>query len=606
MNKKQGKRAVICGGPPFQKGGFHVKKYTGCEFDPDFNRLDVDILCLSGKSDVIQELPDPEDPYQAPHIGIFHRQILVEDKKENYCVYIPDRFPPFGDGIFVFIPGKVSAEEYINKSGIKEIADKHHMVLLVLPSEEKNWKERSVESILAYARNAFLDMNLRDLYSWNEASYYVLGIEDGAYGANVFTMMYSSVLAAAVMRGDFAVDQEFLETVQSMPSDGNLHMLKCENPIPVWLIGNDDVSAGYYRHACNTEEEYSSVNGVKRYLPVPDPVMNLMDEQSVSEVWISSEDDIKEWNVSTFFEQAAEFLLRFKRWAGTGNRKLRRTMTVQDIGLIKKEIIVDGKKRYWYVYEPSEYKYHTDKKIPMVIGLHGLCGTGEFWAQNTEWHRVAEARNFIMVYPTAYMRIYGECMCATPAWAGSGMESSDKHDDILFFKTLIEEMCKSYPIDRERIYVAGHSNGSAMTQKLIEKMPEFFAAFGPNGYAEGDVGEKYCKLKPYEHSFVCPTWLFKGEKDIGSKADLGEYSANTHVLKRLCEQNGADYEKPKIYENGIYTHYVWYDKNAVPVVRFSALAGFPHAYTPENAWMTWDEYFCKFKRNEDGSVEYLA
>ena len=51
---------------------------------------------------------------------------------------------------------------------------------------------------------------------------------------------------------------------------------------------------------------------------------------------------------------------------------------------------------------------------------------------------------------------------------------------------------------------------------------------------------------------------------------------------------------------------MWYDKQRVPVVRFSALKGFPHAYTPENAWMTWDEYFCKFKRKRDGSVEYLG
>lgn len=583
-----------------------MDNYQGYEFDPEFNRVDVEILCVSAKSDVVQKPADPADPYRAPHTGIFKRRIITEGQEESYFVYIPENFPPFGDGIFVFAPSGVPAEEYILHSGIKEMADDNTMVLLVLQSEGTAWRKRSVENILAYARGAFLDMSLRDLYSWNEAAYYVLGMGDGAYGANVFTIMYSSILAASVMRGDSAVEEDFLRVVKKLPSDGNKFMPKCENPIPVWLIGNDPVSEEYYRHACNVEEDYSIGNCAKKYHAKPDPRLNLTDEQAVAEVWSSSEEDVKSWSDGKFFAQVARFLLRFKRWAGTGNRKLRRTMTVEDMGLIKKEAEVDGKKRYWYVYEPSAYKQNKDQKLPMVIGLHGLCGTGEFWAQNSEWHRVAESRNFIVVYPTAYMRIYGECMCATPAWTGSGMELTDGHDDIPFFKKLVHDMCEEYPIDRERIFAAGHSNGSAMTQKLIEEMPEVFAAFGPNGYSENDIGDNGSALEPYQHSVVCPTWLFKGEKDIGSKASLTEGCANACVIRRLCEQNGADYQAPRVYQNGIYTHYIWYSEEHVPVVRFSALTGFPHAYTPENAWMTWDEYFCRFRRKSDGTIEYLG
>lgn len=583
-----------------------MNDYSGYEFDPEFNRVDVEILCVSEKSDVIQKPADPEDPYRAPHTGFFHRRILAEEKEEEYVVYIPEQFPPFGDGIFVFAPGGTAAEDYVSISGLKETADKYNMVLLVLQSVEVKWKERSEKNILAYARSAFLDMSLRDLYSWNEASYYVLGMEDGAYAANVFTMMYSSILAASVMRGESAVKEDFLDIVKKLPSDGDKYMPKCENPIPVWLIGNDSVSEEYYRNACNTEEESSFGRRARKYFAKPDPFISLTDEQAISEVWISCEKDIEEWDDREFFNEAFKFLLRFKRWAGTGNRKLRRTMTAEDMGLVRKEATVDGKRRYWYVYEPPVCKQQKEGKLPMVIGLHGLCGTGEFWAQNTEWHRVAHARNFIMVYPTAYMQIYGECMCATPAWTGAGMEFLDGHEDISFFKTLIQRMCEEYPVDEERIYVAGHSNGSAMTQKLIEEMPEVFAAFGPNGYAQGDVSDEPEDLEPYTHSMVCPTWLMKGEKDIGCGARLDEGSANARVLKRLCCLNGADFSAPKVYKNGIYTHYVWYDKDAVPVVRFSALEGFPHAYTPENAWMTWDEYFCKFKRRRDGTIEYLG
>ena len=94
--------------------------YSGREFDPDFDRTDVDILCISGKSDIVQKPVDPADPYRSSHIGIFERCIETGDKKETYAVYIPEDFPPFGDGIFVFAPGKISAEDYIQHSGIRK------------------------------------------------------------------------------------------------------------------------------------------------------------------------------------------------------------------------------------------------------------------------------------------------------------------------------------------------------------------------------------------------------------------------------------------------------------------------------------------------------
>ena len=64
-------------------------------------------------------------------------------------------------------------------------------------------------------------------------------MEDGAYAANVFTMMYSSILAASVLRGDSSVSEEFLDIVKILPSDGNRDIRKSDNPIPVWLIGED-------------------------------------------------------------------------------------------------------------------------------------------------------------------------------------------------------------------------------------------------------------------------------------------------------------------------------------------------------------------------------
>ena len=58
--------------------------YSGREFDPDFDRTDVDILCISEKSDIVQKPVDPADPYRSSHIGIFERCIETGDKRK--CV----------------------------------------------------------------------------------------------------------------------------------------------------------------------------------------------------------------------------------------------------------------------------------------------------------------------------------------------------------------------------------------------------------------------------------------------------------------------------------------------------------------------------------------
>ena len=98
-----------------------------------------------------------------------------------------------------------------------------------------------------------------------------------------FTMMYSSILAASVLRGDSSVSEEFLDIVKILPSDGNRDIRKSDNPIPVWLIGEDERSVRYYRSACRTEEGYSVGNFARKYMPKPDPVLSLVDEQAVAE-----------------------------------------------------------------------------------------------------------------------------------------------------------------------------------------------------------------------------------------------------------------------------------------------------------------------------------
>ena len=58
------------------------------------------------------------------------------------------------------------------------------------------------------------------------------------------------------------------------------------------------------------------------------------------------------------------------------------------------------------------------------------------------------------------------------------------------------------------------------------------------------------------------------------------------------------------YDNGIYHTLVMYDKDHVPMIRYTIMKGCPHTYTGEMAQLTWDTFLCHFTREADGSIQY--
>jgi polyhydroxybutyrate depolymerase len=52
--------------------------------------------------------------------------------------------------------------------------------------------------------------------------------------------------------------------------------------------------------------------------------------------------------------------------------------------------------------------------------------------------------------------------------------------DLLFFDALLEELAKSYKVDRKRVYSMGHSNGAAFTYLIAMSRPGVLAAIAPS------------------------------------------------------------------------------------------------------------------------------
>lgn len=107
--------------------------------------------------------------------------------------------------------------------------------------------------------------------------------------------------------------------------------------------------------------------------------------------------------------------------------------------------------------------------IPLILALHGRSQNNENGKQVGGWMKsFAKEDNFkknpcIVLAPLCYQ-----------PYGGSGGGWSDKPG--VEAVALVKELMKSLPIDKERIYVVGHSMGGFGTCHLINTEPRLFAA----------------------------------------------------------------------------------------------------------------------------------
>jgi polyhydroxybutyrate depolymerase len=125
--------------------------------------------------------------------------------------------------------------------------------------------------------------------------------------------------------------------------------------------------------------------------------------------------------------------------------------------------------RSWIVYAPPAY--NPARPAPVVILLHGRPSNGPAMAAISRMNEVAARHGFIVVYPDGLNHEWNAYfdLVRQPALA--------PQDDILFLKTLTEDLGVDFNIDRRRLYVGGFSNGGFMTLRLACSASNYFAAF---------------------------------------------------------------------------------------------------------------------------------
>ncbi|GGF13102.1 hypothetical protein GCM10011611_18500 [Aliidongia dinghuensis] len=145
-------------------------------------------------------------------------------------------------------------------------------------------------------------------------------------------------------------------------------------------------------------------------------------------------------------------------------------------------LTVNGLDRHYLLHVPPTRVLASaaeGRPLPLVIVLHGAAGDARSTADMTGFSPLADQAGFIAVYPE------GTSIGVEPprqTWNAGfccGAAVRNHVDDVAFLAALIDHLAADQPVDRQRIYLTGLSNGAMLAYRFAAEHPETVAAIAP-------------------------------------------------------------------------------------------------------------------------------
>lgn len=145
--------------------------------------------------------------------------------------------------------------------------------------------------------------------------------------------------------------------------------------------------------------------------------------------------------------------------------------------------MLDGHMRESIVVIPSHAPPATG--YPLVMMLHGTSGDGEKFYKISGWKELGEQENFVTVFPSSLTWCFVDDGIEkfNTRWVNGNVTENpcsgapqDYVDDVKFLKLLVSMIKDSVPINANKVFISGFSNGCAMIHKIANEAGDVFAA----------------------------------------------------------------------------------------------------------------------------------
>jgi len=128
-----------------------------------------------------------------------------------------------------------------------------------------------------------------------------------------------------------------------------------------------------------------------------------------------------------------------------------------------------GGARRYRLHRPAGLS--VGERVPLLVMLHGCGQDAKSFATSTRMNRIATRERFVVLYPEQdrLANIHG-------CWNWFDTDSGRAYGEAGLIMKAIDQVCLLYPVDRERIALAGLSAGASMAALLATRHPERFKA----------------------------------------------------------------------------------------------------------------------------------
>lgn len=585
---------------------------------------------------------DPRRPFHPSFIGPIQQQVTVNGRKRFCICYMPEHVRSSAAGIFVLPKSGVTAAEMLSRSNWADLAETdrsaERMIIYFLEPDENGWNPDEPSVDIAYVHEVYLLASGRSMCCIHESKNYLVGYDDGGAIAQMTAMHDPAVWAGVVSVNAPELNEKFVKEIGDEPcinlngyedSEGAYGYRKHDFTVPAWIISQRPVAetacgatAAYWRNCAGISDEPAWLRpDVLAYVRTSPAPWGCDQEKEAFRVWVSQMPNMTEdYGNNVNLRLWTEFLCHVRRWRADPGGDLRTTYDpAADPRMEYHYEEIGGWMREYYLYVPTSVRAAPAKPAPLVFAVHGYSCSGEIYIGNSEWFKVAEERGFLVCFPSAahgYLRIRGshssvvsENDTELPAWNILD-QSAVGPDELEFFQEMIRRISARHAVDRARIFATGHSMGSLMAQYLGMALPELFAAIAPCSgvlFADTDIIFPRKQTVRNRLPFQVPVWMFGGEREEwlldGTPTAENKTGQTIYIwwdLNRMPEERPVDFEVYRT-DRGRWLDYC-FEKNGMPMIRYTCVEGMPHATMTEMSYRIWDEFFGKISRNTDGSI----
>jgi len=173
----------------------------------------------------------------------------------------------------------------------------------------------------------------------------------------------------------------------------------------------------------------------------------------------------------------------------------------------------EGRNREFIVSVPT--KQPPQGGYPLVFMLHGSSGDKNVFYNSKGWKELGQQENFVTVFPSALKwcsvengdnRVIARFVCGALLDSICPSEIPKLISDVGFLKKLVSLIKDTLPINNNKVFISGFSNGSAMTHKMAMDAGDIFSAAGCSSGSFHELDS----VAPVRR---IPIWFMVGTKD---------------------------------------------------------------------------------------------